>query len=326
MEIKVRREKDYLLWDPVPGATGYVLHENGVRISNSWDPTKKSWKVKPGTADYAITAVAPIAQGTYPPATVPAGTLVDFWQITIQPNNHEQSGDHLSYGWVKAKRNPINGVPQSGIEGRIPFDLYGGTVWQVFGRMPTNTAVGLNANWHKSPWPDGWGEEVSPDYFYWSPGRTYANGVKGHVLALESDDETAKYEISADAEFRKGGLWWYVTRITWGRPGRFTVWALDPKGNGRLVQDQRRNTRWANDKEVLFWNGAYISNSDKMSGPGQIGVTLDGVGGSLEAALADVVRFGSEEKSRADGSGLSSTIVKQAQVLRPDAAILAMVA
>lgn len=312
-------------FDPVPGAYGYVLRRADGKRSNTWDPTKKTWVVDADSGPWSITAMSQLDQGVYPPAQVPSGTLVDLWQITIQPNNHEKSGDHLSYGWVKAKRNPIPGNSQSGIEGRIPFDLYGGTVWQVFGRMPTNTAVGLNANWHKSPWPNGWGEEVSPDYFYWSPGRTYANGVKGHVLALESDDETAKYEISPDAEFRKGGLWWYITRITWGRPGRFTVWAVDPKGNGRLVRDERRNTKWANDEEVLFWNGAYISNSDKMTGPGIISVTLDGIGGSLEEALADVTKLGSQELSRPDSGASGSTIVKLPQVLRPDAAILAAV-
>lgn len=54
-----------LAWIPI-SCLGYVLYVNGKRISNSWDPSKSSWKATYAVGNiYHIVAVQETASGTY---------------------------------------------------------------------------------------------------------------------------------------------------------------------------------------------------------------------------------------------------------------------
>lgn len=307
-------------FDPVPGATGYVLYANGKRVSNTWDPLKRTWKVDAGNEPYRVVAVSPLDAGEYP-AGGTTGTTVQSWTVTIQPNNHETSKDNYSFGWVKAKRNGIPGNSQSAKEGRIPFDLYPNGFWQVFARVPTNTPVGRTANWHVSPWPDGWSDEVSPYAWDWKPGAQW-EGASGLVGVLEAATKPTHYSLVPEAIWKKGGVWWFVTHTVPGRPGRARVWALDPNMRGSLILDLRKSTIWPSDTELLFWNGGYVSNSDAMTSAGTIWVTLDGLGGTLEQALADRPVVGDILTSK---GATPSAVTEAAPLVRPDGLIRAMV-
>lgn len=314
-----------LAFDPVPGATGYVMYANGKRVSNTWDPLKHTWKVDAGHEPYRIEAVNPLDAGEYP-AGGNVGTLMRFWQITLQPNNQETAGDNYSFAWVKAKRNGIPKNSQPLKEGRIPFDLYPDGFWQVFARQPTASGVGRTCNWHVSPWPNGWSDEVSPYAWDWYDGRTY-EGAKGLVAVLEpaSTNPPYHYEVIPQTTWAKGGLWWFVTHTKPGRPGRTRAWALSPQGVGALVLDVRKSNMWKQDSELLFWNGGYDSQSQRMTRPGYIGVTLDGLGGTFEEAMSNVPELGDILTSKAKGDATPTTVVEADPVLRPDSLIRAMV-
>lgn len=56
-------------WTPIT-CLGYVLYADGVRKSNSWDPSKSSWKTNKAK-EIKVVAVQTIAEGVYPPVVPP---------------------------------------------------------------------------------------------------------------------------------------------------------------------------------------------------------------------------------------------------------------
>lgn len=54
-------------WTPVPNSIGYVLYVDGTRTSNSWDPSKSTWKVQKGASKYEVVALGRLDSGVYPP-------------------------------------------------------------------------------------------------------------------------------------------------------------------------------------------------------------------------------------------------------------------
>ena len=136
-------------WDPVPGADGYLFYKDGVRVSKTFDPNRRTVQFsKPGT--YRVEAVAynVIGIGNYPPP--PPRNLAP------QTYNRGSSGQDARY-CTRESGNPDGGGFHYDADGRSLGGRSGNPVAglkpadQMDGREPCDPYT--NGNLSFPPWP-----------------------------------------------------------------------------------------------------------------------------------------------------------------------------
>lgn len=125
-------------WTPVPCA-GYVLYADGIRMSNTWDPNKSSWKTSKAK-EIKIVAIDIVAEGVYTESSTPPPTAnklkIDAagrlsW--TALPGVSEYEIAMISPAgvttYVKLKNNVLTYAPAAHPGEKWQYDLNDGVVW-----------------------------------------------------------------------------------------------------------------------------------------------------------------------------------------------------
>lgn len=83
--VKVKEDGSTITlgWEPVPGAQGYLFYRNGVQVSRTFDPKRRTVRIsKPGVYRVQAISFTVVDEDTYPDA--PAPTAKKVAPITVR--------------------------------------------------------------------------------------------------------------------------------------------------------------------------------------------------------------------------------------------------